>query len=669
MAATQAACPSCGTYLTVTHESTVSVVCKRCRAVLELRNGQFRQVGTSAVVVPTRSSINVGEDGSYNGTGFQLTGHVQLSNEDGATWDEFYLGFSDGQCGWLAQAQGKLILSFRAPLPEGYMLPSFDQLALNTKLDLMQGLPAVTVIEKGEARVEAASGQMPYLLRPGETYPYADFAALSGAFASLDYSAEPPDLFVGREVTFNDLNMQPRRVEPVSQAGSAAPMVCTECGAPIEVRAPGKTERVTCLQCRAIFDVTSGRPIHAGSQEDAPIRPVVPVGSPVRFGAAEYTLMGFLQRSTSDDQGTTYAWQEYLLADNEGGYRWLVQDSENHWSIFEPITAGSDIQPVVQYGGKAYRFFQHGEARVGYLEGEFYWNAGVGQTSYTADFVSPPHMLAAEFSSQDSTKGEANWTHGVYVPVADVRKALGTGEIARPRGVAPNQPFPHKAILPIWLLSSLAIIAIGVLVASSTSSENVLDRRYDVVANPQLPPDAKAGEEPYQEVKEEITLKGGKNIRIKAAADLQSTWLGLSGLIYPKKDRDPDNPVVQPFEIPIEHFSGFDEGEAWDEGSKDRSVHLSALPEGEYVLLVRVYKDKFVKNPVPVPGGFGMNIGGQAPAFVKSFHLTVEQGYPRFWQALWACLILAIIPLIVWIMSRSFESRRWSNSNVNPSGT
>ena len=48
----------------------------------------------SAVVVPTRSSINVGEDGSYNGTGFQLTGHVQLSNEDGATWDEFYLGFS-----------------------------------------------------------------------------------------------------------------------------------------------------------------------------------------------------------------------------------------------------------------------------------------------------------------------------------------------------------------------------------------------------------------------------------------------------------------------------------------------------------------------------------------------------------------------------------------------
>src|SRR5438552_19172262 len=92
----------------------------------------------------------------------------------------------------------------------------------------------------------------------------------------------------------------------LEQVGNAAPMICTECGAPLEVRAPGKTERVTCLQCRAIFDVTSGRPVHAGAQEDAPVRPVVPVGSPVHFGFTEYTLRGFLRRSTTDDLGTSY---------------------------------------------------------------------------------------------------------------------------------------------------------------------------------------------------------------------------------------------------------------------------------------------------------------------------------------------------------------------------
>src|SRR6185369_4328661 len=101
---------------------------------------------------------------------------------------------------WLAQAQGRLILSFRAPLPEGLALPDLEAMQLNTKMQLMPGLPGVSVVEKGQARVEAASGQMPYLLRPGETYPYVDFAAMNGAFASLDYSTEPATMFVGREI-------------------------------------------------------------------------------------------------------------------------------------------------------------------------------------------------------------------------------------------------------------------------------------------------------------------------------------------------------------------------------------------------------------------------------------------------------------------------------------
>src|SRR5262245_37098829 len=102
MVAKSASCPACGTFLTITHASTVSMVCKRCRAVLEYRGGSFQQVGSAAVVVPTQTSIQVGEEGGYRGTTFQITGHVQLSNQDGATWDEFYLGFSDGLCGWLA---------------------------------------------------------------------------------------------------------------------------------------------------------------------------------------------------------------------------------------------------------------------------------------------------------------------------------------------------------------------------------------------------------------------------------------------------------------------------------------------------------------------------------------------------------------------------------------
>lgn len=675
--ATQASCPSCGTFLTIAHQSTVSVVCKRCHAVLEYQAGALRQVGSAAVVVPTRASVQVGEEGAYNGTGFQITGHVQLANEDGATWDEYYLGFSDGQCGWLAQAQGRLILSFRAPFPEGAGIPDFEDLELNQKLQLMAGLPGVNVVEKGQARVEAANGQMPYLLRPGETYPYADFAAMNGGFASLDYSTEPPDLFVGREVTFDDLQMRARRSEPTEQRGNQAPMVCTECGTSLEVRS-SRSERITCLKCRAVFDITSGRPNHVGSQEDSPVRPIVPVGSKVTFGPQEYVLSGFIQKATDDEQGVTYNWQEYLLADDQGGYRWLVQDSDGHWSLFESITGGSEIQPVVSYGGRNYKFYQHGEARIVYLEGEFYWNAAVGQTAYLADFVAPPNMLAAEFASADSTKGETSWTHGVYLPVADVRKALGSNEVPRPRGVAPNQPFPHKGILPIWLISTVAAIGLCFLFQTSIQPHEVKKIQKEVPDQPEadlkpppgLPPDV----ELIQQFQEKIKLVGGKNIRIRASADLRSTFLEINGFLDPDDNEKREEPIVQPFAVPIEFYTGVDEENApWTSGDRESAAYLSALPEGDYTLHIQVYRKRGTpKNPAQPFGGFGgINIGGverEDPPFLSRYTIYVEQGYPRIWPVIWACLALAVIPLIVWLMWLSFERRRWANSNVTPSG-
>ena len=67
--------------------------------------------------------------------------------------------------------------------------------------------------------------------------PYADFAAMNGGFASLDYSADPPDLFVGREVTFEELGMQ-RKAAEVSPSTSS--LNCVECGATLEVATPAR---------------------------------------------------------------------------------------------------------------------------------------------------------------------------------------------------------------------------------------------------------------------------------------------------------------------------------------------------------------------------------------------------------------------------------------------
>src|SRR5262249_15206222 len=229
-------------------------------------------------------------------------------------------------------------------------------------------------------RVAAASGEIPYLLRPGETYPYVDLAAMNGAFTSLDYSTEPATLFVGREITFADLGMQPPARDASAPGDS---LYCTECGARMEVRNPGHSERVTCLQCRALFDVTSGRASFIGTQEEAPVQPFTPLGSVGRFADGELTLLGSLQRKTIDEEGTAWFWEEYLLSDGEGGYRWLAH-SDRHWTLFEPVTCGSDIKPIVYYGKQPHKFFPHGEAHLTHPESEFYRNLRPGPATHTA---------------------------------------------------------------------------------------------------------------------------------------------------------------------------------------------------------------------------------------------------------------------------------------------
>ena len=104
MVAKSASCPACGTFLTVTHNSTVSMVCKHApMPCSKYRNGTLHQVGTGDRCRSHRASVQVGEEGNYRGTGFQITGHVQLSNQGtGPRRDEFYLRF----LGWTVRLAG-----------------------------------------------------------------------------------------------------------------------------------------------------------------------------------------------------------------------------------------------------------------------------------------------------------------------------------------------------------------------------------------------------------------------------------------------------------------------------------------------------------------------------------------------------------------------------------
>ena len=63
------------------------------------------------------------------------------------------------------------------------------------------------VQEKGHGTSVAADGEIPYKLTPGEQFGYADLAGKNNAFATIDYSMEPPWVFVGNSVTLEEIGL------------------------------------------------------------------------------------------------------------------------------------------------------------------------------------------------------------------------------------------------------------------------------------------------------------------------------------------------------------------------------------------------------------------------------------------------------------------------------
>jgi ribosomal protein S27E len=169
--ALQASCPACGAQVLFKTGSSVVVVCESCNSVVARTDRGIEDAGKVADVVESGSPLEVGLRGVYLGVAFELTGRAQLGHAAGGFWDEWYAAFADGRWGWLAEAQGRFYLTFQIQVPAPNALPSFDSLQLGQPVWAIPAQTPPVVAEKGTAQALAAEGEIPYLLRPGETTP------------------------------------------------------------------------------------------------------------------------------------------------------------------------------------------------------------------------------------------------------------------------------------------------------------------------------------------------------------------------------------------------------------------------------------------------------------------------------------------------------------------
>jgi hypothetical protein len=643
--------------------SGVVVICEFCNSVVARTDRGIEDLGKVSDVTDSGSPLEVNLRGVYLGVAFGLTGRAQLQHAAGGFWDEWYAAFEDGRWGWLAEAQGRFYLTFQIEVPSPNALPTFDSLQLGQPVWAIPAQPPPVVAEKGTARMLAAEGEIPYLLTPGETYAYADLSGQAGVFGTLDYGEHPPHVFVGREVTLAELGLADARraTEHEARRVEASQLSCPHCGGPLELCAPDRTERVGCPNCGSLLDASKGRLSYLKTLERKGPGKSIPLGGTAEFEGRTFQVIGFMVRSVEFD-GVRYFWQEYLLYEPAIGFRWLVE-SDGHWSYVTPVAPGEVVEAGagVLYGGRRFKMFQDAAARVEYVEGEFYWKVEAGEQTRASDYVSPPLMLSKEIPIAPRGKRDAisaeeiNWSLGTYTPIKEIERKFKV-DLASPRTVAPNEPWPHTKIYGYWAVLLIVTIVLGLFTMVAAPRKVVFNQSYTLQATPTpapspasstaqapQPSDAGGSEKTQVIFTDPIQLAGRRNVRVTGRANVDNNWVYVAGDLI-----DEQTGLVQQFELPMEFYQGVEDGESWSEGDAEQTAYLPALPEGRYTMRLEAQWENWNQAAPP------------------QITVRVEQGVPRLFNLLLALIALSVPPLLMAFRHFSFERRRWADSAFNP---
>ena len=633
--ALSASCPSCGAPVVFKSAGSIFAVCEYCQSTLVRHDQALEDIGKMAALVEDRSPLQLGAEGSYKGVHFALIGRIQIKYSQGY-WNEWYLLFDDMRTGWLSEAGGEYVLTFARHVLEA--LPQFAELKIGQRFVLASQPWTVSNIENAEC--VAGQGELPF--KVGAGYPVAAVDLRNGAnFATLDYSETPPLLFVGEPVAFASLKMNNLREGMAIPTATVEAQVfrCPSCGAPMQARSKDILA-VGCVTCGAVVD-TADRNYKLLSQalgmRDEKYTPRLPLGSKGTLEGKPVEVIGFLVRQSKSD-GIAYDWREYLLAGENGTYRWLTEYN-GHWNVVDvlsnpPTTSGIVELDNVNYGGQSFRHFSTTPvAEVIQVAGEFTWRVRRGETSRVLDYVAPPLLL-----SRESTSNDLNWSLGTYVAPEVIAEAFKlTGRMIAPVGVFANQPNPweeaNRRVFKLFWKLALAAIVLQLFFAFIAGGRTLL--RQELVLSPQMAEDTV--------VTREFEVRGKpRKITVRNSTSLDNNWIGLDLMLVNKASGQ-----AWPTTRELAYYYGSDGGESWSEGSRDDEVVFLDIPPGTYYLTVD--PDLAPERPVPVRDVIEVSSGGA--------------GWSNFVMVM---LFLIIFPLFTFMRRAAFETGRWAESDHAP---
>ncbi len=428
-------------------------------------------------------------------------------------------------------------------------------------------------------------------------------------------------------------SLNPALKQPADNKKSGKPLsfTCPNCTGGVTVKALGHSITAVCAYCSSEIDVANENFRLLRTAHELTRTTLLSLGSKGALFGIMWEVIGYMEKKDHTDYNL---WDEYLLYNPYHGFRFLAQSS-GHWSLYKVLKQSLGNQALsseIRLNGQKYELFLKGFAKVAYVKGEFYWRVQKGERTRVYDYIAPPHLLSIA-----TDEDEINLALGVYVPAKTVAKAFSIKQMPYQSGIAPNQPstYSRNDVWRSWLTAGLALLLATVLqlVSSGGNTDKpVFNNRYELTA----------ADKTKTLTSDSFSIPKQASLAIVSSSPLNNDWLELDLALIDDKDQE-----IRIAKQAIEYYSGISyDGYHWAEGNQGVETVFSAIPKGNYRLLVDV------------------DSGSLQNGNLASLSLSIKYGV-RSWANYWYTFFLILLyPLYVSIRYKFTEWRRWSESDL-----
>ena len=198
-------------------------------------------------------------------------------------------------------------------------------------------------------------------------------------------------------------------------------------------------------------------------------------------------------------------------------------------------------------------------------------------------------------------------------------------------GIAPNQPSPYKAhsaaIWRTWVVLFLTAVFVQILFLLLSNNKLVYENAFAF----------HQADAEKARVTEIFEVPGRpSNVVIQSRANLNNNWLFLNMALI-----NEETGTAYDFGRELSYYSGVEGGESWSEGSLRDEVILPEVPGGRYYL--RIEPDSEARD--------------------VNYSIRVYRDVPRWSYFFYTVGALFVFPVMHWFRGRSYEIKRWSESD------